>query len=182
MLAESTAHVAAAEATLPASIDESNPGAVAEGASAGRAAAAIAGTGGKFPRRSGIFSARCRRQGSFVCWAGPVRKFSAAGEHGSDGHAAWKARHRIERSGHHGVSGRVGAGFGADHRHPVATGRRRFRQNGRADRQQRLPRGCADHDHRSGSLPPAESWIDPLVEGFSKLEATYVSSGGEVRP
>src|SRR5208283_1221604 len=29
-------------------------------------------------------------------------------------------------------------------------------------------------------LPPADSWIDPLVEGFSKLEATYLSSGGEV--
>jgi phosphoserine phosphatase RsbU/P len=32
------------------------------------------------------------------------------------------------------------------------------------------------------TLPPAESWFDPLVEGFSKLEAIYVSSGGEVRP
>jgi phosphoserine phosphatase RsbU/P len=29
-------------------------------------------------------------------------------------------------------------------------------------------------------LPPTDSWIDPLVEGFSKLEATYLSSGGEV--
>ncbi len=31
------------------------------------------------------------------------------------------------------------------------------------------------------ALPPAQSWLmDPLVEGFSKLEATYLSSGGVV--
>jgi phosphoserine phosphatase RsbU/P len=30
------------------------------------------------------------------------------------------------------------------------------------------------------ALPAASSWIDPLVEGFSKLEATYVSGNGEV--
>lgn len=31
------------------------------------------------------------------------------------------------------------------------------------------------------ALAPAESWVlDPLVEGFSKLEATYLSSGGVV--
>jgi sigma-B regulation protein RsbU (phosphoserine phosphatase) len=29
-------------------------------------------------------------------------------------------------------------------------------------------------------LPPADSWMDPLVEGFSKLEATYLSSAGTV--
>jgi sigma-B regulation protein RsbU (phosphoserine phosphatase) len=29
-------------------------------------------------------------------------------------------------------------------------------------------------------LPAAESWFDPLVDGFSKLEATYVSSAGGV--
>ncbi len=29
-------------------------------------------------------------------------------------------------------------------------------------------------------LPAAESWMDPVVEGFSKLEATYVSSEGAV--
>ncbi len=34
---------------------------------------------------------------------------------------------------------------------------------------------------RKRVLPPAESWfMDPLVEGFSKLEATYLSSGGNV--
>ena len=29
-------------------------------------------------------------------------------------------------------------------------------------------------------LPEAQSWTDPLVDGFSKLEATYVSGNGEV--
>src|ERR1700721_3988001 len=28
-------------------------------------------------------------------------------------------------------------------------------------------------------LLPAESWLDPVVEGFSKLEAVYVSPGGK---
>ncbi len=30
------------------------------------------------------------------------------------------------------------------------------------------------------AVPAATSWLDPLVEGFSKLEATYLSSGGTV--
>ncbi|HUL34699.1 MAG TPA: SpoIIE family protein phosphatase [Candidatus Eisenbacteria bacterium] len=29
-------------------------------------------------------------------------------------------------------------------------------------------------------LPPAESWMDPMVDGFSKLDATYISPAGEV--
>ena len=29
-------------------------------------------------------------------------------------------------------------------------------------------------------LPEAQSWTDPLVDGFSKLEATYLSGKGEV--
>jgi len=35
---------------------------------------------------------------------------------------------------------------------------------------------------RKRALPEAESWFDPLVEGFSKLEATYVPSGGTAEP
>src|SRR5271157_269056 len=30
------------------------------------------------------------------------------------------------------------------------------------------------------TLPAAESWTDPLVEGFSKLEATYIGGNGEI--
>jgi phosphoserine phosphatase RsbU/P len=30
------------------------------------------------------------------------------------------------------------------------------------------------------TLPPSDAWVDPEVEGFSKLEATYLSSGGTV--
>ena len=30
------------------------------------------------------------------------------------------------------------------------------------------------------ALPEADSWTDPLVDGFSKLEATYISGNGEV--
>ena len=30
------------------------------------------------------------------------------------------------------------------------------------------------------TLPTAESWTDPLVEGFSKLEATYIGGNGEI--
>jgi phosphoserine phosphatase RsbU/P len=33
---------------------------------------------------------------------------------------------------------------------------------------------------RKRELLPAESWLDPVVEGFSKLEAVYVSPKGEV--
>ncbi|MGB2628175.1 MAG: PP2C family protein-serine/threonine phosphatase [Candidatus Acidiferrum sp.] len=33
---------------------------------------------------------------------------------------------------------------------------------------------------RKRVLPEAQSWTDPLVDGFSKLEATYISGNGEV--
>ena len=57
---------------------------------------------------------------------------------------------------------------------------RRLRANGGAHRQQRLPEAVARVMTHKRALPAANSWTDPLVEGFSKLEATYLSGNGEV--
>ena len=96
-----------------------------------------------------------------------------------------KSRGGAELACNTGISGNHRAGSWSHSGHRVAaSGWRRFRQHGPARQcslqvlESRLPRATASYSTRN-------YWFDPVIEGFSKLDATYLEPGekaGEKQP